>query len=208
MSNIDQLTSECAMADWHADGLPELMFGLAYLTLGGVPALLWTLDRRASLSSLLVIWVGFMVLLFLDRRILAGLRERIGSTRTPAGGITQVHWDDQNAAWFRNRTLAVFLLSFSFMMLVQNEAAPATVMAGAAAMLYWGNRRGEQPYSRRSLLALGVSGIPFCWAGLPAPVRGMLPFMLGGAWLAARGARSLRRYLRKNPPPGEEFSGE
>jgi hypothetical protein len=212
-----------AAAYWFVDGLPELAYGLLYLALGGGPALLWPCNRQAAISTSLALTALFLVFYTWDRRILGLLKARITYPRTgyvrppadaagpaadPIARLTgqPIHWPDENVSWFRNRTVFLFFTGFQLMMVGRMAGTttawlPMAIMAAMAAALWRLNRNLEHRYSLRSVLPLGVSGVPFVWIHLAPQVQLMLPFILGGAWLTVRGAWTLQHYLKENPLP-------
>jgi hypothetical protein len=209
-----------AAAYWFIDGLPELVFGLAYLSLGLVPAILWHWSVLAAKASLIVLALAFLVLFIWDRRILGWLKARITYPRTGYAGppgepesMASLEIESfgglvtprDNVTSFRNRAVVVFVLGSNALALLPAPWAPALVMVAVAAMLWGLNQSAGHAYPWWAVLPLAVSGFLFWDIPLSHKAREALPFVLGGLWLTVRGALTLFWYLKENPLPPKEL---
>ncbi len=161
-----------------------------------------------------------MVLFIWDRRILGALKAcitypRTGYVQPPGDPVVSPHDPiirlsnpppsliEENVTWFRNRTVMVLFMGFSFQMMVQGPWSLAAMMAAVAISLYALNRNIEHPYTWWSVMPLGIAGLPFHWLQIPQKVQELMPLLLGGAWLLVRGLWTFVGYLRQNPLPRE-----
>lgn len=213
-----------AAAYWFADGLPELLFGMALVAMAGVAFALflnypgsWKGPWKALAA--LAIFAVFQLYLFSERGVLEFLKARLTYPRTGyvqapeekdfrAETVTTLSLlrpdprPKENVSFFRLRTVWPVLMAF-FLFPPRGGAighwfVPCVTPALAVA-LYVVNRESERPYRWWSALILALAGLVFAWVHAPGPLQWPLPFLLTGAWLFAQGAHTLLHYLRANP---------
>jgi hypothetical protein len=212
-----------AAVNWFGDGLPEIVTGLEFAILSAVA--LWLLNQPLRFERLLAAGVLLALILLVngvDRFITSFLKARVTYPRT---GYVQppMHYEEsqqstplvglalanpsrlpsENVTDFRRRTVAVLFLGWMLPSATNRPwGIPAALLAVAVA-LYILSRNTERPYRLWYTLLLPAAGL--VWILLvPQPgksdlTRQFTVFVIAGLWLAALGAWSLRRYLRKNP---------
>jgi hypothetical protein len=212
-----------AAAYWFIDGLPEILFGVAYLAWGGI-GLAWGFDMKNPWmnGAMVVAFLAFLLLFTKDRAILDYCKARLTYPRTgyvsppaepePAlsdklitlGTAPPFDW---NVTSFRMRTAFFFflmsrLVNFTTEILsVDGRWSVAIVMALVALGVYAGNRRDAHAYSWQSALAIALAGLLSAALTLPPKSRQFIPLLIGGGWLLAHGVPTLVRYLRTHPAP-------
>jgi len=206
-----------AAAYWFSDGLPEAVFGLAYLT-WGVLGMAWSLRLagRWSRTAGVAASLAFFLLWAFDRKALDWLKARLtyprtGYVRPPAEpkpplpgenlSIMNAPPYDENVTWFRLATVFVF---WQVQMLVDMFRQPwgvPVLMTAAAVVVYVLSRSEARPYSGWTVLPIAVAGVASAWLRMPADSRLYLPILIGGAWLLARGTWTMVHYLRAHPRP-------
>lgn len=207
-----------AAAYWFQDGLPDLVFGASLILIAGFQVL-WRISFPALAKfDILIVGVGFVLYLWKNRALLEFLKSRITYPRT--GYVNPPHeidpWEkraanlsllpqrpaDENVTTFNRGTVAaVFWLCYiAASDSVQSTWVVPAKMAILAAVLYFGNRKSERPYSWWSALLLALAG-PIIWLARPSSETLMSALQLGvpGVWLTVQGAVSLARYLEANP---------
>jgi hypothetical protein len=206
---------------WFVDGLPEILFGLALFAAAGL-ALWWGLytPKPWSKFNWIVVYAGFLLYYFTERRILDFLKGRFTYPRTGyvqppeesewhVGTLTTLHLRPEppakeNVSFFRLRTVTPILLFFVPFWANGNPMGRwvvPVVTSGLALTLYIVNRGSERAYRWWPAPILALAGLAFLWVDVPEALQGPLPFLLAGAWLAAHGVWALVRYLRMNPHP-------
>ena len=210
-----------AASYWFVDGLPETLFGLALFAASGL-AIFWGfyMPKPWSKFDWMVVYAGFLLYYFTERRFLDFLKGRFTYPRTGyvqppeesewhVGTLTTLHLQPEppakeNVTFFRLRTVAPILLFFVPFWANGNPMgrwlAPFATSA-LALTLYAANRKSERPFSWWSALILALAGLVFLWVDVPAALQGPLPFLLAGGWLVAQGLHTLVHYLRMNPYP-------
>jgi hypothetical protein len=210
-----------AASYWFVDGLPETLFGLALFAASGL-AVLWGLYMPKPWSKFdwMVVYAGFLLYYFTERRFLDFLKGRFTYPRT---GYVQPPEESEwrvetlttlrlrpdppakeNVTFFRRRTVTPIVLFFVLFWANGNPTGRwlvPLVTSALAVTLYIVNRRSERPYRWWSALILALTGLVFLWVDVPETFQRSLPFLLAGAWLMAQGAYTLVRYRRTNPFP-------
>jgi hypothetical protein len=208
-----------AAAYWFADGLPEILSGLA-LVITAAMAFTWRIYAPKSSEEFdrLIVFAGLILYFLVERRVLDFLKSHVTYPRT---GYVQPPEESQlrvqtltvlslrpdppakeNVTFFKRRVVG--LIWWVFWVAIGIPAGRwvmPVLMAALAVTLYLVNRRSEHPYRWWSALILGLTGLVFVWVDVPAPLQRPLPLLLAGAWLAAQGACTLVHYLRANPYP-------
>jgi hypothetical protein len=219
---ISESAGRRAAAYWFIDGFQEIISGGAFFLLGTLMIWfqwykpqhpdLWV--RGAFGAALLII---FLVLFEWDRRIALFLKSRVtfprtGYVRPPVvlgggyedpislGLTSHQAPPDENVTIFRFASKAVLIVGWALTQGIARPVGIPVALALVAILLYLFNRKGEHPYHWTSLLLLplaGLAAIPF------SPPHGevvwQITLAIEGAWLAARGAWVLTRYLRAHP---------
>ena len=202
MSNkVDEITRR-TYRYYYEDGLVEMAIGGLFTLLG---LGLWIFDRALSGSSL-----GWLLGLGLPAVIIAGvfgvkwailaLKQQVTYPRT--GAVTYKDQPTMGRWWFV-AVLAVFVFISFFLPESFNTAA---VMAGfllALILFYMGTRVSLFRMQAAAILPL-AAGIFSGYAGLGELMGNVVVFGLTGLELFLLGAFALTRYLRENPPGGEE----
>jgi hypothetical protein len=210
-----------AASYWFADGLPEMLFGLALVIMAAL-MFLWHLyvPKRWIRLDLLIVVAGFTFYYLMERKILDFLKSQVTYPRT---GYAQPPEEvprrvqtlttlslrpdppaKENVTSFQWRTvLLVFWFCYPFMLNGNplGRWAVPVLMPALAVTLYAVNRRSEHPYRWWSTLILALAGLVFVWVDVPAPLQRALPLLLAGGWLLAQGGCTLAHYLRTNPYP-------
>ena len=210
-----------AASYWFADGLPEMLFGLALVIMAAL-MFLWHLyvPKRWIRLDLLIVVAGFTFYYLMERKILDFLKSQVTYPRT---GYAQPPEEvrrcvqtlttlslrpgppaKENVTSFQWRTvMLVFWFSYPFMLNGNplGRWAVPVLMPALAVTLYAVNRRSEHPYRWWSTLILALAGLVFVWVDVPAPLQRALPLLLAGGWLLAQGGCTLAHYLRTNPYP-------
>ncbi len=212
---LPESSGQRAAAYWFSDGLPEVAFGSAMTALGGI-GIAWVSWMpywwMALAFALAAGW--FFALYIWDRKILDLIKTRLTYPRTgyaqpPLDGYPEGQYiltlnstvkpsSKRNVTAFRMNTVYLFVLGTTLTEAFRTHWGVAVMMPTIAALIYWGHRWSEYPYSWWSALLLGLSGIPFYFVALPLRAEAMLPIFLGGVWLFCRGAWRLVQYLRHN----------
>jgi len=204
-----------AAAYWFSDGLPECIFGAAYLV-WGVLGIVWRLDllvhwgRLPMLAGLL----GFSLVLGFDRKILEWLKVRLtyprtGYVRPPAypepPGAVQTLMDappsDENVTSFHRFTVVVFFQAMILATMSREFWTVPVCMTIVAVLVYILNRREARQYPWWSVLPIALAGWLSLLVSLPLKIRPLLPILIGGAWLLSRGTWTLVHYLRAHTRP-------
>ena len=211
-----------AAAYWFIDGLPEILFGIAYLIMGAT-GMAWGFypKRPWMLGALGVSPLVFLLLLWKDRAILDFCKARLTYPRTgyakPPGdpkpapsypwGTRRFGWRaDSNVTAFRVRTAFVFIFAWqvaSFPFIGERWGMPV-LMALAAVAVFASSLRDAHPYSWQSALAIALAGLLSAIVEMPRDARHFVPLLIGGVWLLAQGVPALVRYLRTYPVPKGE----
>jgi hypothetical protein len=210
-----------AASYWFVDGLPETLFGLALFAASGL-AIFWGfyMPKPWSKFDWMVVYAGFLLYYFTERRILDFLKGRFTYPRTGyAHPPEESEWRvepptmlhlrpdppaKENVTYFRLRTMGPIFLFFALFWVNGNPAGRwvvPSVTSALALTLYATNRKSERPFSWRSALILALAGLVFLWVDVPALLQCPLPFLLAGGWLVAQGLHTLVHYLRLNPHP-------
>jgi hypothetical protein len=208
-----------AAAYWFADGLPEILSGLA-LVITAAMAFTWRIYAPKSSEEFdrLIVFAGIILYFLVERRVLDFLKSHVTYPRT---GYVQPPEETQlrvqtltvlslrpdppakeNVTFFKWRVVG--LIWWVFWVAIGIPAGRwvmPVLMAALAVALYAVNRRSEHPYRWWSALILGLTGLVFVWVDVPAPLQRPLPLLLAGGWLLAQGACTLVHYLRANPYP-------
>lgn len=221
MKDITVSYGRRAASYWFADGLPEMLFGLALVIMAAM-MFLWRLYAPKPwirLDSLIVV-AGFIFYYLMERKILDFLKSQVTYPRT---GYAQPPEEvprrvqtlttlslrpgppaKENVTSFQWRTvMLVFWFCYPFILNgnpLGRWAVPVLTPA-LAITLFAVNRRSERPYRWWSALILALAGLVFVWVDVPAPLQRALPLLLAGGWLLAQGACTLVHYLRANPYP-------
>jgi hypothetical protein len=210
-----------AASYWFADGLPEILFGLALVIMAAL-AFLWRMYAPKPWRDFdwTTVAVGFLLYYLMERRVLDFLKSRVTYPRT---GYVQPPEElegrvqplttlslrpgppaTENVTFFQWRTVGlIFWVCYPFILNgnpLGRWLVPVVVPA-LAVTLYVVNRRSEHPYRWWSALILALTGLVFLWVDVPAPLQRPLPLLLAGGWLLAQGACTLVSYLRANPYP-------
>ena len=211
-----------ASAYWFIDGLPEIFFGILYLTWGCI-GLVWGfyLENPWMRWSMVVVVLAFLLLWWKAPAILDYFKARLTYPRTgyvrPPADMPDGRWHiitlglaspptDSNVTSFRLRTAYAFLLA-SILVPADPWAARWTVpalMALVAVAVYFWNRREAHPYSWQSVLVIALAGLLSAGLEVPPNSRRFIPMLIGGVWLLAHGIPALVRYLRYHPAPKGE----
>jgi len=105
--------------------------------------------------------------------------------------------------FFRLRTVLVLWLGSPLVEMIDSRWSVPIVMVIVALLLWALNRTLERPYGFWAVLPLVLAGAGSLLIDLPLRTLQLIPIVIGGAWLTARGAWTLIRYLRHNPYPRE-----
>jgi len=200
---------------WFSDGLPELVFGAAFLA-WGILGMVWrfNLPVRWTKIPMIAASLGFLLVFLFDRKILDWLKARLTYPRTgyvrppaepkpPQPGETMSLMNappyDENVTWFRLATVFVFFQATMLAGSYHGLRSVPVLMTAASVLVYALNLREPRSYAWWSVLPIAVAGWASAWVDVPAASREFLPILIGGAWLLSRGTWALVRYLRANP---------
>ncbi len=208
-----------AAAYWFADGLPEILSGLA-LVITAAMAFTWRIYAPKSPEEFdrLIVLAGLILYFLVERRVLDFLKSHVTYPRT---GYVQPPEESQlrvqtltvlslrpdppakeNTTFFKWRVVGlIWWVIWVAIGIPAGRWVMPVLMAALAVTLYLVNRRSEHPYRWWSALILGLTGLVFVWVDVPAPLQRPLPLLLAGGWLLAQGACTLVNYLRANPYP-------
>ena len=208
-----------AAAYWFADGLPQLVLGLAIDFSAVLGILVWrVLAPNPQFFHGAIMAAGFLLYAWLGRRAIEELKSRLTYPRTgyakppeeidgpPVQTLTSLNLEprrrmSENVTSFEKRTGMVIF----FALMGTLGGAPnwfvTPWLAVLAAALYVFNRNSVHPYRWWSVAALPLMGAPFLWVKPPAYVHEWLALLLSGIWLTAFGGIKLLQYLRANPGP-------
>ena len=210
-----------AASYWFADGLPEIVFGLALVVFATL-AFLWRAFAPQPWidSDWIIVYASMLVYLFLERGILDFLKSRITYPRTgyvqppKEGGWSRRPLNtlslrpelpgDENATFFQLRTGGPILVFFFLFMPSEQPLGRWLVplaMPIVAIILYAASRMSERPYRWWSALVLALTGPACLLVNVPRSFQPTLPLLLTGGWLLAEGMGRLLGYLRMNPYP-------
>jgi hypothetical protein len=210
-----------AASYWFVDGLPEILFGLALVTMAAL-LFLWRMyvPKFWRGFDLLIVAVGFLLYYRMERSILDFLKSlvtypRTGYVQPPEESEGRVRTlttlslrpdppAQENVTFFRRRTVMLIFWFCYVFVIIGNPGGRWVVpvlMPALAVALYVVNRRSEHPYRWWSTLILGLTGLVFLLVDVPVPLQRPLPLLLAGCWLLAQGACTLVHYLRANPFP-------
>ena len=214
-----------AAAYWFADGLPEILSGLA-LVITAAMAFTWRIYAPKSSEEFdrLIVFAGLILYFLVERRVLDFLKSHVTYPRT---GYVQPPEESQlrvqtltvlslrpdpppkeNVTFFHWRTVGLIFWVLLYLEGITGDWGMAIILLmgivltpALAITLFAVNRRSEHPYRWWSALILGLTGLVFVWVDVPAPLQRPLPLLLAGGWLLAQGACTLVHYLRANPYP-------
>jgi|GEM_PF-1440410 len=210
-----------AAAYWFIDGFPEIVAGAGFALLGGDAVWFHRIQHRswpvhtmfvaiAFLALLVVFCCGRSLSLFLKARVTF---PRTGYVRPPSdwdqvtvgtpvislGLESEQRLPDRNVTRFRASTIAVVMCGYMPASMIAKPIGLPIALSLVAILLYALNRRSERPYHWAAVLPLPVAGLAAMWLHLNEDANPWAAVLLGGVWLAAQGAWSLLRYLRRYP---------
>jgi hypothetical protein len=204
-----------AAAYWFEDGIPHLVLGAAFLLAVATAAVCMALLTRHRYLRTGLITAAFLPYFLVRVRLVNALKQRLVYPRTgyvtpPEEGplpepLTSLHirpvGKQENVTLFEMRTGMVIF----FALITPIQDAPQwflpALMTALAAILYWLNRRTENPYSPLSVVALASLGLGSYWLNLPADYSNVVCWLIASSWLTGLGAWRLIRYLRTHPAP-------
>ncbi len=211
-----------AAAYWFADGLPEIVVGLGFATLGGVALWFHHFAARTWKVRTLVLLIQMCLLgavFVYDRAITLFLKSRLTFPRTgyvrPPAHLEDINRretvislglanqdgppPDQNVTHFRTTTIGVLIAGNFLAGAIPAPADLPIALCAVAVLLYFLHRRSERPYHWAALLPLAGAGFAAMTLHMSSDDNSWATLLLGGVWLAAMGACTLAEYLRTHP---------
>jgi hypothetical protein len=207
-----------AASYWFVDGLPEILYGLAFMVWGVIGALLATcLPKLAVFAIMIPVTFALVVTLTSrDENILDRIKARItyprsgyaappenedrGEASTPIS-LFGYPPPKTNVTAFRNRTVFLIFQTANIGATADDRWIPVIATTIIGGSLYWLGRGSERPYSLLSVAVLAAGGLALSLFASTQPTRPFLPAVWSGVWLMSLGLVHLRRYLHDNPLP-------
>ncbi len=203
-----------AAAYWFIDGLPEIVFGVAYLVWGSLGTFWGMYFPNLWMKTAVVLaCIAFIALFFTQRRLLDYFKGRLTYPRTgyvrppkdsPPYDLLNPNTPlpiDENTISFRLSTVFLFFLPMPIIGMLNTSGAIALTMGLVASFLYSWNRHEPHRYSVWAVAPIAVAGVVASTLELPPVSRQFVPLLIGGAWLLAHGGWTLLHYLHDHPKP-------